>query len=367
MQITVNTTKMAAAITVVADETGRDHCLVVIKGSFEADEAGQLSLAPEQPPPAALDEHYGDPERSSIRRACDFVLAKPCAEVLVDGFACVPGGEAGERVRELPVALEVEGQRKQALVTGERVWVANAGSVQPSPPVPFTTLPLRFERAFGGPQERRNPLGCGHPGGDRARQLEGLPVPNIEVPGAQINRPSSRGVPVGFGVVGRGWQPRVALAGSYDARWRSERCPFLPEDFDRRYYLSAPEDQHFPHFVGGELIRCYHMAPRPVVRFVLPTLRVPVRARFAGRAELGPNAAVLDTVILEPHRARAELVWRTSFPLGKKLNALREILIGALDSIPGEDLLGYREGKPHFRSLGAALRWLGRGHGRRRG
>ncbi|PRP95387.1 hypothetical protein ENSA5_39720 [Enhygromyxa salina] len=356
MQITANTTGMAADLGVAADVEARDHCVIVIKGSFQADPAGAMTLLPEQPPPCATDEHYGDPATTSLRRANDFALYKPRAELLVDGFAHVP--EGSPPVPELRVTLEVGERRKQVLVSGERVWVSNFGSASPSPPVPFTRMPLRFERAFGGPLEPRNPVGVGYHPKRSARDVDGLPVPNLEAPDERVERPDARTRPVGLGPLGRSWQPRLRHAGTYDARWRSERCPFLPDDFDARYFLSAPEDQHFDHFRGAERIRCHHMAARPVVTYVLPTVRVPVHV-FTATGPSRAGLAVLDTVILQPHLARAELVWRTSVPLTKKLGALREVRIGELPA-RADGILGYRDGKPHFGDLRAALRWLRR-------
>ena len=36
--------------------------------------------------------------------------------------------------------------------------------------------------------------------------------------------------------------PRVTFVGTYDERWRSERCPLLPSDFDERYHSGAHPD-----------------------------------------------------------------------------------------------------------------------------
>ena len=49
--------------------------------------------------------------------------------------------------------------------------------------------------------------------------------------------------PMALGPVGRGWRPRLSYAGTYDQHWIDEVFPFLPADFDDRYYQAAPEDQ----------------------------------------------------------------------------------------------------------------------------
>jgi hypothetical protein len=53
--------------------------------------------------------------------------------------------------------------------------------------------------------------------------------------------------PVGFGVVGRAWAPRLIRAGTYDQAWLDQRWPNLPKDFDFGYWNEAPEDQQIPY------------------------------------------------------------------------------------------------------------------------
>lgn len=356
---------MLAELTVTTDQDARDHCVVVIKGTFKTDPRGVLSLAEEQRPLIAADEHYGDPETTSVRYECDFVPHKPLTDVIVVGNAVAP---KGQRVKRLAVALEVQGKRKDLAVHGERRWVTTLGALSPSDAVAFKELPITFDRAWGGIDdsrgpakvevEQRNLMGKGfHPHRPGA-QVAGLPVPNVEALGDAITSPRERHEPAGFGCIGRAWQPRVKLAGTYDDRWRDERAPFLPADFDARYFQCAPRDQQFPHFRGGEKLRCVHMAEQDVVSYVMPTLDVPVRFRFTdGNVE---RSAVLDTVTLEPHLGLAMLVYRASVPLRKKLTALREILVGPPPPVvePAHEMRGYRNGKPVFPGLAAALRWL---------
>lgn len=265
MQITSNTTGMLAGFAVAADPEARDHCVVVIKGTFQADERGEPHLCAEQQPLVMTDEHYGDPATTSMRYECDFALVKPRTDVIVVGKAVAPRGRA---VTSLPVRLEVQGRVKELVVHGDRQWFTALGMRSASEPVPFTESPLIWERAFGGSDdslgpdrievELRNPVGVGfHPHRSRAA-VAGLPAPNIE-------SPSDRHAPAGFGCIGRAWQPRVALAGTYDERWRREAAPYLPADFDSGYFQCAPLDQQFPLFRGGEHIRCVNMAESEVV------------------------------------------------------------------------------------------------------
>ncbi len=134
MQLTTNTTGLPAALTVAADCEARDHCVVVIKGTFQTSPDGELSLAEMQQPLTTADQHYGEPGSSSVRYECDFALSKPYADVIVVGKAVAPGGEP---VRTLPVTLEVQGRVKELRVCGDRHWVAGLAGVRASDPLAF--------------------------------------------------------------------------------------------------------------------------------------------------------------------------------------------------------------------------------------
>ncbi|PRP98567.1 DUF2169 family type VI secretion system accessory protein [Enhygromyxa salina] len=362
MQIAANTTGMTAGMSVATDKHGHDYCVVVVKGTFDTDARGHMTLAGEQAPLILTDEHYGDPEISCIRYECEFAPEKPHAEVLVVGKAIPPGGRPASATT---VRLDVEGCTKDIRVTGERRWVRSLGGVVPSAPVPFTEMLLTYDRAFGGQDdsrgqgavavEARNLHGVGYNPHRTVAQLDGSRLPNLERPDQPMTGPRDRLDPVGFGVLGRAYQQRLAYAGTYDQRWLDDVCPFLPEDFDARYFMSAPQDQWFPHFLGGERIRCVHMANEPVVQYVLPSMHVPIAFCFRDReiVQLG----ICDTVLVEPACHRAMLLWRTRVRLGKKLGDLRSVLVGPQPPKQAP-LLGYRGGKPHFRTLGSALAWI---------
>jgi hypothetical protein len=364
MQITANSTGMLAALAVTADKDARDYCVVVVKGTFVTNQSGTMRLAAEQAPFVYADEHHGDPESSSIRYESDFALFKPSTDVVVVGKAVAPHGQAKE---ELMVRLEIQGRHKDAVVMGERRWVEAAGGLVASRTLPFPEMPLTFERAFGGEDgsrgpgmaaaETRNLVGVGfHPYRSR-KDTHGSPLPNIEDPQQRIKSHRDHPAPLGFGFVGRAWKPRSGFVGTYDQRWLDDVCPFLPSDFDHRYHQGAPPDQQFPHFRGGEVIRCVHMAERPVVQYTIPIVDVPVEFCFRDRDVSVPS--VLDTIVLEPHCDRAMLSWRARMVLGKKLDELQEIHVGAL---PRKDdgARGYRRGKPVFGGIAMTLRWLAR-------
>ena len=156
-------------------------------------------------------------------------------------------------------------------------------------------LPLVYDRAFGGSDhthenpkkqgtEFRNPVGVGFHKNSDTKTINGTMLPNLEDPRHPVRKWSDMPEPMGFGHVGRGWQPRVKFAGTYDDQWLKDQFPFLPADFDPQYFQSAPSDQQVPYLQGGEVVRCTNMTSdgRPMV-FAVPAITVPVAFRFRNR------------------------------------------------------------------------------------
>jgi hypothetical protein len=334
MQITSNTTSMQAGLTVALDKHGRDHCVVVVKGTFTVEPDGSTHLAEEQSPLVYADVHHGDPATTSIKYECDFAPNKPRADIIVNGHAVSP---TGEPVEELLVSLQVGDLTKTVRVVGDRHWNLGFIGVRPSRRTPFVTMPLVYERAFGGADhthpnpkhqgaERRNPIGVGFRKNADPEAIEGTPLPNFEDPEDPIRSWSDTPAPMGFGAIGRGWQPRITFAGTYDQKWLDQRFPFLPDDFDEQYFQSAPASQQVPHLKGGERVVCTNMRGDGPFDARVPSADVPLRFRFRDREMvIHPR---LDTLIIEPDHRRLIVVWRARVPLGRKLTALREVQVG---------------------------------------
>lgn len=66
--------------------------------------------------------------------------------------------------------------------------------------------------------------------------------------------------PAGLGIVGRPWVPRLQLAGTYDEKWKAERWPCLPNDFDFGYWNCAPRDQQLEMLPPDARIELWNLA-----------------------------------------------------------------------------------------------------------
>jgi len=366
MQFTSNTTGMQAGLTVSTDKDGRDHCVVVVKGTFLIGDDGQATLAQEQEPFVYADAHYGDPGSTGIKYECDFAPFKPRTDVIVNGHAYAPGGKP---VKEMVVSLEIGRSKKEVLVIGDRRWKRGLFGLTASSPIPFVKMPLVYERAFGGSDhthkdpkrqgaELRNPVGLGFHMNSNTAAIKDTPLPNLEDRRHRVKSWSDTPAPVGFGHLGRGWQPRIKFAGTYDDQWLKDQFPFLPADFDQQYFQSAPLDQQIPHLRGGELLRCLNMTESGTLVFGVPELQVPVAFVFRDRQV--ESETRLDTLMIEPDQRRVLLTWRTSVPLGRKLHALREIQVGKQTRLQQPS----RGGKPHFESINDLVAWKNQNGGR---
>jgi hypothetical protein len=331
MESLINVTPFSAGYVFGRDATGGWDVTAVVKASYGWDESGRVRAAPSEGL-LDCDRHAGEPGASSVVWAAELGPRKARVDLLLAG-AMVFARPTVEATVELRVGRRIV---KAARVFGDRVWMAGGGTAGaaavPSRARPVSLVPLLWERAFGGADpddptcvEPRNPVGVGM--SRKAAALHGRPVPNVEHPREIIDSSKRRPPPVGFGPVAGHWQPRVALAGTYDDRWLVERNPLPPDDFDPAFHNVAPTDQQLPTYVAGELVVLAGMTPAGCEELALPRLAVPVQ--FATQDELREETVSVDTIVIEPERRRLSLLARAAIPLRDVLD-LRQIVVGEL-------------------------------------
>lgn len=182
-------------------------------------------------------------------------MPKLNGEYLVVGECCAP---RNTRTRSSEVMVTVGNRSKRLYVFGERKWSLSGGISEPQE---FERMPVSWENAYGGPGFERNPSGKG----TYSELIEGLPhahLPNVEDPQHIIGLPSDQPEPVSFAPWDMTWPQRSKNTGTYDKRWKTERWPGLPEDFDYSFFNAAPLDQRLNGFFkGNELIEIKNMHP----------------------------------------------------------------------------------------------------------
>lgn len=208
-------------------------------------------------------------------------------------------------------------------------------------PVPFTEMPLIYERAFGGVHavdgkasisEERNPLGKGL-SFVRGRPARGDELPNIEDP-RQLLTTGARPAPVGFGAILPAWLPRRSYAGTFDETWQQTRAPYLPDDFQARYFNCASDGLVFDRYPrGGEPIKLMGMSEQGVLTSAIPTLQLRTTFVVAGQKQTRPNH--LQTVLLEPDDQRMRLTFHTELPCDKRALQVEAVEV-ALESLTSQ-------------------------------
>jgi len=320
-----NQTPFTTAFAVLPDATGIDTLYVVIKATVTL--RPSLSLAKPQVPPVLADEYHGDPATSSLKAATEMHIGKRGTDVLLVGSAWAHDSRPMPRSQ---VLLSVAERRKTLLVTGDRVW----RSGRPSDPEPFVSIPLRWERAFGGwhrkgdhvEAEGRNPVGCGFAGGRSAQEMEGQPVPNVEDPAAPLQQLGETPAPACLAPIAASWLPRRQFAGTYDAAWQRSRAPYLPDDFDLRFFqCAAPEFMFDRYLREGEPVQLAGLSPEGPIQFTVPDGRLAVSVTIAG-SEQQPTAN-LETLLIEPDQNRACFTWRAAQPCDRRALKVEKIVI----------------------------------------
>lgn len=336
----INATGMAAGYTLGLDKDGRESIVVVVKGTFliPKNPNDEPVLAPKQAPLVDSDTFTGEPGLSSVIYEVDYAPKKLKCDVLLHGSAYAPGGKPIDRVT---VSLRVGSMVKSFDVVGNRTWQATALSLGASKPVPFVKMPFSYDTAFGGTDKAKGdpdtfrcylPNHCGvgwHEYLD-TKYLNGTPLPNTEETGRPVSKPNGSYKPMAFGPIGRQLPERAKWAGTYDQKWQDDVFPFLPKDFDERYFQSAPPEQQIEYPKGGEEVELLNLTPQGRTLFHIPKLDVPVEftARGGGRHTI--HTPVIDTLVFEPDANRFSVIWRTNMPVRKNFFEIGQIIAGKM-------------------------------------
>jgi uncharacterized protein YjbI with pentapeptide repeats len=281
--------------------------LVVIKATFRLVHEGTVVLADRQIVPTGDVFDEAIPGRP-FRYPMDFAPFKPRADVLVAGCCHAPGGVP---IGGLHVSFRV-GQRTKSLnAIGDRYW---EGRDRTSEPVPFASMPVGWDRAYGGPGFEQNPIGKGykpvtHPDGSTRH-----PLPNIELPSQLLLARDQRVVPAGFGPVPDQWPQRLKKFGKPGSGYFKERWPWFPESVDWGFFNAAPEDQQLDGYLQGneELVFDNLHPTLPRFRSRLSGLRVRcfLNEQVRAHEELHEVTMRLDTLWAQPDAEQLILVWR---------------------------------------------------------
>jgi hypothetical protein len=198
-----------------------------------------------------------------------------------------------------------------------------------------------------------NPSGCGwYPRSIDRINIVGMPMPSTEELGKPIDSPSGDFRPMALGPIGRSWPRRARFAGTYDDAWLADCFPFLPGDFDSRYFQAAPDDQQTDYLRGGEDVLLLNLTPQERAGFRIPEMDVPVTF-FLKKGGHETVQAVIDTLMIDTEARRVEITWRTSRPLKRNMFEVAQVLVGTMSTAwwRAREL-----GKDYYPSLSALMK-----------
>ncbi len=303
----------------------------IVKASFGLQNwRHPLDLPADEQADFAGDERYMYKIGRSLRGATDLELFKPQGEVLLTAECHAPDGAPAT---EVEAGLDIGPISKRLKVFGDRVWLRDEnGDFRIEGPVPFTAIPLRWERAFGGLDVAENPMGRGiEPWiAEDGRKL--FYLANIEAPDRPVRDQGQRPKPVCFAPVSPQWQPRLGRLGTRDQHWATFVAPLPPRDHDPRAAQAAPDDQWLDgYWTGDERIELHNLHPQHA-RYVtcLPARRLRLffekKAKTDGERLFGEVPLNLDTVHIDATKERLHLLWRQHFrpatPDGSEIEAV---------------------------------------------
>jgi hypothetical protein len=245
------------------------------------------------------------------------------------------------------VSAQVAGQKKVVRVIGDRTATHRTGR-EPlfTDPVPFVEMSLRYDRAYGGIDERsipgltcvypRNPRGIGFVLRDRPDTVNGMRLPNLEDPTDLLTparlavgtpeRWPDQPLPQGLGWFPKIAYPRCSFVGAMpafvtpDTRLKEEALGLVPAKqielsrrfrlprFDVRFNSGASPGLAIPFLKGGERVRLTNLTPDGTLSFELPRERPRMSLDIGnGSVEL---EVVMQTACVRTEDWQLDLVWR---------------------------------------------------------
>jgi hypothetical protein len=328
------------------DERGAPIFAVLTKRTYRFGSDQPVKLLETETAFVEGDEYWdgGDPTWSTVKLENDLAPYKLATDVVVVGRAHSPNGRP---VTQMEATVGVGRFKKKLLVLGDRRCIYRpAKPPEFSDPVPFTEMEVRYDRAYGGKDEKslpgiefyypRNTMGTGIAIKNLKEVVDGLPLPNFEDPDDLLtpermileepDRWNKQPLPQGFGWFQKVWYPRCSFVGSIpgyvdvDEVMREELLNWVPKrqialsrqfrlpSFDVRFNNGASWGLIVPFLSGNEHVSLHGLTPSGQCEFDLPGEKPRIVLDFGlGESELIPY---LHTVCIRMDEQEVDLVWR---------------------------------------------------------
>ncbi|MFO0588972.1 MAG: DUF2169 domain-containing protein [Polyangiaceae bacterium] len=284
----------SSAEAVVWRMRGELRVTVLVKGTFAFQPDAPMRVsAPEEIVRAEV--HHGKNPARSVRLTSDLAPFLPAADVVLTGHACAPEDETA-----LGMSVRLAVYRDRALLDKS---INVLCSTEDGGDVPFETMPLVYEKAYGGIGFADNPYGVGV-----ASQADKAP---------NLVDPVDPQKVACFAPISRGWPNRKRLLGKTERRALEGPVCEIPDGFNFSYFQAAPFDQQIAYLQGNEWIVLEGMhATHTQITSCLPSAIG--RARVFGLGDGGQGRALAltaDTLRIDADTLTCTVVWRGSFPV----------------------------------------------------
>lgn len=271
---------------------------VCVKATFSLVDGGDATVAEVQDPIFG-DRPWDNDPHASLFGPDDLVPLKPKVDVLLAGHAYSPDGVP---VPELVATLRVGDFAKSLRVTGDRFWSQGPAGLVASEPMPFSSMPIRYERAA---RSMENPVGIDL----EAERPGSLAAANIE---------AEEGWMPGFGAISPAWPLRRDMLTAAALAWvesvTTSRDPSqgpAPHGVDFRFFNAAPEDQQLDMLRVGTPISLENLHPTlPVIESRLPAVRPQVFRVDPASGRVTEVALRSDTLWIHSDRGVAVVSYR---------------------------------------------------------
>jgi len=283
-------------------------CTALVKVSFELPDHGLMKRINPVPIRRSDDYLHGVP---SLAGASDLAPKMLRAEVTLVGHAYANPRAAKRSVRMTIVRGDAVLVDKTLYVYGNRV---KGGA-----PKPFAKMRIGYERALGGLDFPQNPIGVGMDPDSTRR-------PNIVDP----KHPKKRCA--GYAPYPARFLRRRQYRGEVPLKLIEGGIADYPDDFEWKYFQSAPRGQRMAVLKGNEWIMLEGLHPRHErLRARLP--RASGLCRVYSRVDVGAPEMVpmmAASLHVEPDDDRCSLVYRGHFPIADERVAAELLLAGAV-------------------------------------
>ena len=267
----------------------------LIRGRFllkkESGNEWLLQMDDDQGEIFSQDQFYGEPGESSLQYETDYISYKSGTDIIANAVARSP---QGLKKPFWGCGIKVVDSNNKTLinkilsVSGKRIWKKTLLGWSLQEPIPCNEVKIRYENTYGGAAikynkkgevasikklNKYNPVGVGNI--HYTDTTHAHVAPQIESLDEPLGSALDESKPHGFGFIARGWQPRLALAGTYDDNWLKEKHPLLPDDFNIEHNRSASAGMALPNYLNGgeKIILKNFLFKDTLVSFKLPQYR----------------------------------------------------------------------------------------------